>query len=148
MVSNICALRAVLYGKNEANLDDLPLVRKISLDTVSQRDEEILRRVYRLNMDDSEHEPLKHLIQQGSKYTAYTCHCVLQDLTMLDMLNYEKSGRKYYYRISKKCAAILKKAKIYETIEDLLRDNNKVILKRAPTGLGDPRRKLTIKRRI
>ena len=66
---------------------------------------------------------------------------------MLDMLDRDKSGRKYYYRVSKKCASILSKAKIYETEEDLSRDNHKVILKRAPSGLGDPRRKLVIKRR-
>ena len=73
----------------------------------------------------------------------------VEDLVMLDMLNRQKEGRKYYYRVSEKTKAIISKAKLYETQEELNRNNHKVILKRAPTGMGDPRRKkLTIKRRV
>jgi len=149
MISNIAVYRAFLYGREEATLEDLPLVRRIALDTINQRDEEILRKVWLLNKEESDREPIKHVIQEGSKYTAYTCHCVLEDLVMLDMLLRQKEGRKHYYRISDKMRDIIKKAKLYETEEELARNNHKVILKRAPTGIGDPRRtKLVIKRRV
>lgn len=149
MISNIAAYRALLFGRDEATLEDLPLIRKIALDTINQRDEEILRKVYLLNKETSDREPIKHVIQAGSKYTQYTVHCVLEDLVMLDMLNREKEGRKHYYRISDKMRAIITKARLYETVEELNRNNHKVILKRAPTGQGDPRRsRLTIKRRV
>lgn len=148
MIANIAAHNALMYGRETATLEDLPLVRRIALDTIGQRDEEILRRVWLLNKEDSSREPLKHIIQEGSKYTQYTVHCVLEDLVMLDMLNRQKEGRKHYYRVSEKTRAIVSKAKLYETEEELSRNNHKVILKRAPNGMGDPRRKkLTIKRR-
>lgn len=148
MIANIAAHNALMYGRDMATLEDLPLVRRIALDTIGQRDEEILRRVWLLNKEDSDREPLKHIIQEGSKYTAYTIHCCLEDLVMLDMLNREKEGRKHYYRVSEKTKAIISKARLYETAEELGRNNHKVILKRAPSGMGDPRRrKLVINRR-
>ena len=148
MMANIAAHNALMYGRPTATLEDLPLVRRIALDTIGQRDEEILRRVWLLNRETSDREPLKHIIQEGSKYTAYTVHCCLEDMVMLDMLVRQKEGRKHYYRISEKTRAIVRKARLYETEEELQRNNHKVILKRAPTGMGDPRRrKLIIKRR-
>lgn len=142
MISNIAAYRALLYGREEATLEDLPLIRRIALDTINQRDEEILRKVYLLNKDDASREPLKHIIQDGSKYTQYTVHCVLEDLVMLDMLNREKEGRKHCYRISEKMRTIISKARLYQTEEELNRNNHKVILKEAPKST-----KLVIKRR-
>ncbi len=149
MISNIAVYHALLWGQDVADLRNLPLIRRIALDTINQRDEEILRKVYLLNKETSDREPIKHVIQEGSKYTAYTCHCVLEDLVMLDMLIRQKEGRKHYYRLSEKMKAIIQKAKLYETPEELARNNHKVILKRAKTGLGDPRRKkLFIPRRV
>lgn len=148
MIANIAAHNALMYGRPVATLEDLPLVRRIALDTIGQRDEEILRRVWLLNKDNSDREPLKHVIQEGSKYTQYTVHCVLEDLVMLDMLNRQKEGRKHYYRISDKTRAIIQKAKLYETVEELNRNNYKVILKKAPMVIGDLRRRLVINRRI
>lgn len=139
MITTVAAMRALFYGRDEATLEDLPLIRKIALDTVSQRDEEILRRVFLLNREEADRLPIKNIIQEGSKYTHYTVHCVLEDLVMLDMLIREKSGSKWIYRLSDKTKYIIDRAKLYETKEDLERNNHKVILKRAPTGMGDPR---------
>ena len=147
MMANVAAHNALMYGRAEATLEDLPLIRRIGLDTIGQRDEEILRRVWLLNREESDREPLKHIIQEGSKYTGYTVHCCLEDLVMLDMLNRQKEGRKHYYRVSDKLRAIIQKAKLYETPEELERNNHKVILKRAPTGMGDPRRRKLVIRR-
>lgn len=148
MIANIAAYHALIYGRQLATLEDLPLIRRIALDTINQRDEEILRKVWLLNREASDREPIKHVIQEGSKYTQYTVHCVLEDLVMLDMLNREKEGRKHYYRVSLKMKSIIEKARLYQSKEELDRNNHKVILKRAPTGHGDPRRKkLFIQRR-
>lgn len=149
MISNIAAYRALLYGREKASLEDLPLIRKIALDTINQRDEEILRKVYLLSKENSEKEPLKHIIQAGSKYTPYTVHCVLEDLVMLDMLVREKEGRKHYYRLSEKMKTIVTKARLYETQEELNRNSHEVIFKKNVPSLKIPStNKLILRRRI
>lgn len=139
MIGAIASVRAFLHGREAAGMDELPFVKKISLDTINQRDEEILRKVISINRAD-EQEPLKHIIQQNSKYTPYTVHCVLEDLVMLKMLTREKVGKKHLFRISEKTQYILERAKLYENELDLNKDKNEVIIKKA-AGLKVRRKK-------
>ena len=135
MLAAIAAVRAFIYGREIATLDDLPLLRKIALDTVNQRDEEILRKIYMLN-NQKLAMPIKKVIQEESVYTPYTVRCVIEDLCMLKILEKKNVNRKYFYSLSVQMDEIVKEAKIYDDTSVLLRENPKIHLKRSNTGEG------------
>jgi hypothetical protein len=124
-----------MYGRDVAGLEDLPLLRKIALDTVNQRDEEIIRSVYYLNKDKHAN-PFKKNILEESRYTAYTVRCVLEDLCMLNVIQRYRVGRKHFYRLSEQMLGIVKEAKLYDDEETKNRKNPDVRLKRSKTEEG------------
>jgi hypothetical protein len=82
MLAAIASVRAFMFRRTEATLEDLPLLKKIALDTINQRDEELVRNIYFLNKDKSI-PPYRRNIEEQSSYTPYTIRCVLEDLVML-----------------------------------------------------------------
>jgi len=135
MLAAVAAVRAFMYGRDVAGLEDLPLLRKIALDTVNQRDEEIIRSVYYLNKDKHAN-PFKKNILEESRYTAYTVRCVLEDLCMLNVIQRYRVGRKHFYRLSEQMLGIVKEAKLYDDEETKNRKNPDVRLKRSKTEEG------------
>jgi hypothetical protein len=146
MLGAIAAMHAAVYGRKIATLEDLPLIRKIALDTINQRDEEILRSIYKKQSDPEASS--RAMVQTESKYTPYTIRCVTEDLVMLEILDKKRIGTKTHYTLSPRMNAIIKDSKIYEDHEVLERVNHKVRLKRNATGMGKfSKRKLVIKKR-
>jgi len=135
MLAAIAAVRAFIYKRDEATLEDLPLLRKIALDTINQRDEELLRKIYLINKQGLK-TPLKKHILEESRYTPYTVRCVIEDLCMLRILERKQLGRKYIYTISKHMLDIIEESKIYCDNIALTRENPKIHFKRSPTGMG------------
>jgi hypothetical protein len=135
MLASIAAVRAFIYGKEEATMDDLPLLRKIALDTINQRDEEIIRKIYLLNKQGLI-TPFKKNILEESRYTPYTVRCVLEDMCMLKIVVKVKTGRKHLYDVSQQMKEIIEEAKLYDNHEAIIRENPKVILKRGKKGEG------------
>ncbi len=135
MLAAIAAVRAFMYGRNVAKLEDLPILRKIALDTVNQRDEELLRSVYYLNKDKHT-MPFKKNILEDSRYTPYTVKCVLEDLCMLKILEKYRTGRKHLYRLSKQMLSVVEEAHLYDDEYTIKRKNPKVHLRRSKTGKG------------
>ncbi len=147
MLAAIAAIHAFIMGRDVATLEDLPLVKKIALDTVNQRDEELLRNIYLMNKNKSM-TPNKASIQQDSRYTPYTVRCVMEDLVMLDILEKKKEGRRYFYDLSSRMIEIIKDSKLYEEPAELVRTNPKVRLNRSKTGEGRfSKKKLRIKKK-
>lgn len=146
-LATIAKLLAKIEGRKVVNEDDLRITRKIALDTVNQRDEEILRKTYLLSSSEYD-EPTKRNIQEASSYTSFTVDQVIQDFAMVGVLKTRRVNRKLYYELSKNMRDILSKANIYKSKEELNRKN--IIL----DSLGKPlksrsgqRKKLTIKKR-
>ncbi len=148
MLAAIAALRAVVYGKDEATIEDLPLIRKIALDTINQRDEELLRNIYLLSQKKDDHPNMAEA-KEGSRYTPYTVKCVMEDLVMLNILERKKEGRRFSYELSSRMSEIIKEAKIYDDPVLLKRQNPKIRLGRSRTGEGkfSGKKKLLIRRR-
>lgn len=122
MLLATAAFRAILYGRDIVGMEELPLVRKIALDTVNQREEEILRRVFVLNNTKGA-EPIRADIQAGSVYTAYTVRCVLEDFNMTGLIDMQRVGRKTHFLLSKRMNEVISKAHLYKSEEDLNRQS-------------------------
>lgn len=122
MLTTTAIFRALLYGRKTVDESDLALVRRIALDTVNQRDEEILRRVYILNSTNPE-EAMKRKIQETSSYTDYTVEQVLQDFVMTGVLSIERANRRLLYRLSPDMAEIVKSARLYTDDSELNRES-------------------------
>ena len=112
LVATAC-VRAFMYGRNETTVDDLPLLKKIASDTVNPRDEEVLKNVYKINKEGLV-TPFQKNILDGSRYTAYTIRCVLDDMCMLNVLHRYRAGRKHLYKVSDRMLEVVKDAKFYE----------------------------------
>lgn len=119
MLRDIAALKAALYGRKIATLEDLPFVKKIALDTINQRDEELLRGIYHLNKNGSDEILNRSKILSESRYTPYTVKCVTDDLVMLDILQKKKDGRRWFYTISPRMDSILEEAQLYKDLSTL-----------------------------
>lgn len=147
MLCAIAAVRAAMYGRDEATLEDLPLIRKIALDTINQRDEEILREIY-LSGKESADGTVKSLISEKSRYTPYTVRCVMEDLLMLDILRKKKEGRYHSYQVSPRMLQIIEEARLYRDPSEENRENPKVRLRRSKAGEGKFSSEKQIKMRI
>ena len=135
MLGAIAAVRAALYGRTEATLEDLPLIRKIALDTINQRDEELLRNIYLLNKNKDQITNKARILEE-SRYTAYTVRCVTEDLVMLDILEKKKEGKRFYYTLSERMNTIVTEARLYDSPEELTRVNPKIRPNRSRNGEG------------
>ncbi len=147
MLASIAAVRAFIYRREEATMEDLPLLKKIALDTINQRDEELLRKIYLMNKQGLV-TPFQKNILEESRYTPYTVRCVLEDLCLLKIVIRKKVGRKHLYDVSDQMKEILEEAKLYDDSEALARENPTMIHTRGKTGEGRSSRvKLKLKRR-
>lgn len=126
MMAFIASVHAVLYGRDVATMEDFGLVRRVCLDTVNQRDEEILRTIYKANLPDSEVLPIKARLQEVSRYNPQTVAAVMEDMCMLSVLTKKQVGRKLYYSLTDRMAKIVEEAQIYVTKAP----NKKIKLKR------------------
>ena len=143
MLATTAIYRALMYGRSKIDKSDLRLVRKIALDTINQRDEEIIRKAYILN-NDKDQEASKRNIQSTSTYTSFTVEQVLQNFTMLDILKTEKVNRKIVYIFTDKMKRILEEAGIYQTEEELNRKG--LVIPELEKKSRSGRRKLKIKK--
>jgi predicted transcriptional regulator len=147
MLASIAAVRAFIYRREEATLEDLPLLKKIALDTINQRDEELLRKIYLMNKQGLV-TPFQKNILEESRYTPYTVRCVLEDLCLLKIVIRKKVGRKHLYDVSTQMKEIIEEAKLYNDSEALVRENPKIIYTRGKTGEGRSSRvRLKLKRK-
>lgn len=123
LLATMAIMRALWHRRLEVNFDDIRFIRKIALDTINPRDEEILRLVYKLNYTDEQFEPTKRAIQMQSTYTPFTVEHVLQDMVMVGILETKTIRRKRHYTMSKRFKQILDMANIYKTKEELNRSS-------------------------
>lgn len=133
MLVAIACVRAFMYGRDTATLEDLPLLKKIAHDTVNPRDEEVLRNVYRINKEGLVN-PFQKNILDGSRYTAYTIRCVLDDMCMLNILQRYRAGRKHLYKVSERMLEVMKDAQLYE---ERVEPKKILIIKRKKKGAGN-----------
>jgi len=147
MLATTAIMRALVYGRSEVNEDDLKLIRKIALDTVNQRDEEILRQTYKLNKSETL-EPTKRNIQRASSYTSFTVEQVIQDFAMVGVLKVVRTKRKIYYEFTDNMKTILDKAFIYKTQEELDRASiaYQPLERKAKRQSGKRKKKLVFKK--
>lgn len=129
MLAAIAAVRAFIFGRDEATLEDLPLLKKIALDTINQRDEELVRSIYCMGKDQ-EMPPYRKHIEEKSSYTPYTIRCVLEDLVMLKIIERVKAGTKHFYRLTPHMRKVVEEAQIYEIEKFISLKSKKLKIKR------------------
>lgn len=122
MLSVLACNIALHYKQKDADLNQLRVIKKIALDTVNQRDEEILRIVYKKNYIE-QNQCTKRDIFQNSIYTPYTVNYILQSMVLTGVLEVQKIGRRDHYQLTPFMKEVVDKAKLYSTEEELNRIN-------------------------
>jgi hypothetical protein len=117
---------ALVHGRTQVTEHEYQLVKKVMLDTVNQRTEDMVRWLLRKcpTIDDTLSAPELAGI---TRYPVATVQRLLQDLDMLDVV--VKTGTTYKYRwsLSRYIRDAIAKAGVYETEEELKRKTRRFV---------------------
>lgn len=115
--------------QDEISTDQLRIMRKVVLDTVPQRAEDILRTVYKMCPTKDDTVKTKQVAFQ-TKYTASTVKRVLDDMVLLGIINRVGVGNANEWTISDYMRDLIDDAKLYRTVEELNRPAHCQVIQR------------------
>jgi len=129
-------LTRVALGITIANrrklIDDhaVRILKKVALDTISQRDEEILRVIYKECQHPDDVIVTKE-VSTRSKYPFSTVTRVLNDMNVMDIVTKLETNRKSQWRVSNYMMDLIKESTLYTIPEELERPKIKtgIVLK-------------------
>lgn len=119
-LAKILLVLAVGRMQKVCNEDNYRLIRKCMLDTISQRDEDIFRMIYKScpTIDDS----LSTLdVAFRTRYTLSTVRRVLDNMNLLNVITRCGTSNKLSWTVSEKMRDLINKSKLYSTEEELKR---------------------------
>lgn len=108
---------AMIGQRNEVSEDDYRLLKKVTLDTIPQRNEDVFRHMLDLCPTDAESISAAH-IASITRYPVATIQRLLQDMDVLDIVTKSGTQMKYFWTLSpyiRKCAT---RAGLYQTEEE------------------------------
>lgn len=111
---------ALVFGNKEVGDSEWRIGKKVILDTVDQRTEEIVRKIF-INTPHVDDTLTASQIQGITGYNRMTVRRVLDDLTVLKVLDRQGKLNKYEYSISKKVRGYIEGSGIYEAQEQIER---------------------------
>ena len=111
---------AIVHSRKEVNESDYVLCKKTMLDTISQRNEDILKCAY-LNCPKPESTIRTKEISFRVRYPHATCARILSDMEMLDIVNRTGKANKYEWKLSPYVRGLIQKAELYKTEEEINR---------------------------
>lgn len=85
-LAKLCQALAVLHGRRAVTIEDYRLVKKVMLDTIPQRTEDVLRNIL-LTCPGSDDTISTTEVSNKTRYPQATISRILQDLTVLDITN-------------------------------------------------------------
>jgi hypothetical protein len=132
-LAKLCQSLAVIHGRRTVTADDFRLVKKVMLDTIPQRTEDLLRQM--LTSCPTEH----HTITTGeisfkTRYPQATVGRILQDLTVLDITKkvvgrVGQHGNSTAWTLTPYIRTVIDKAGLYKTEEELQRSSGRMTVR-------------------
>ena len=111
---------AWIHGKSEVGAHEFELTKKVMLDTISQRTEDIVRVI--LQKCPKKTDVLSSVeIATLTRYPLATVQRILDDLHILDVVERTGSQYKHYWTLSKYIRGCIETAELYTTSSDLNR---------------------------
>lgn len=123
---------AMVNGRDKVVEKDFEVVRKIVLDTVSQRNEDILRILYK-SCPDMDSSLKTRDVSIRTRYPLSTATRVLNDMNLLNIVSRVGSSNKHEWTVSKYMRNLIKKTGLYSTEKELnrpLKSARKIILRK------------------
>jgi hypothetical protein len=118
-LAKLCRSLAMLNQRESVNEDDYVIVKKVMLDTVMQRTEDILRAIY---VNDVRGELSTKEIAKLTRYPIQTVLRLLQDLHVLDIVTRSGSSYRHRWRVSPYVRECITNSGLYQTPEELTRE--------------------------
>jgi hypothetical protein len=111
---------AMVHGNKSVTMAEYRLVKKITLDTIPQRNEDIFRHM--LKMCPSFSDTISaSAIATATRYPQATIQRLLQDMDVLDVVTKTGTSMKYNWTLSKYIRGCATRAGLYETEEEKAR---------------------------
>lgn len=109
---------ALVRGKPSVTEDEYRLVKQVVLDTVSQRNEDIIRAILRICPAPDDYVSTINLAE-ATRYPQTTIRRVLDDMHLLDAVSRKGSGWKYSWSLSPYIRKCIKDSELYTTDPEL-----------------------------
>ena len=117
-LAKLCRSLAMLHKREEVTEDDYTIVKKVMLDTVMQRTEDMLRT---LHLEWEQGPVSTGELAKMTRYPVATVLRLLQDLHVLDIVVRSGSSYKHKWRVSDYVHECISKCGIYTTNEEKTR---------------------------
>lgn len=114
---------AAVEGRPATNLDDYRILKKVVLDTIPQRTEDLIRFMVKACPTPMDYITA-HDLAQMTRYPIMTVTRVLQDLTVLDVTTRTGTTYKHHWGLSEYIRGCLSAAQLYRTEEELSRTSH------------------------
>jgi hypothetical protein len=125
---------AVIHQRQAVTEDDFRLVKKVMLDTLPQRTEDIIRHLV-LTCQGDRHITIEDLAR-ASRYPTATVQRIMQDMHVLDIVERKGTSSRYQWRPSAYIREAVEKSGLYRTEEERTRPTRlwiKMVKKKKPT---------------
>jgi hypothetical protein len=109
-LTKFCIGSAMLRNSSKVSKDDIYYASHVARDTAPERNEEFFRKMY---LKDCNRCWKTSELLAFTKLPSGTCNKVLQDLSMLGIVDRSKDGHEFAYRISEYLKELTIKSEIY-----------------------------------
>jgi hypothetical protein len=123
---------AAVHNRTTVTDDDYRLLKKVMLDTLPQRTEDIIRHMI-LAKNDSDFMTIDD-IAKASRYPVATVSRIMSDLHVLDIVERKGTSYRFMWTISKYIRDAVQRAQLYRTIEEQTRPSRLWIKLRVTRG--------------
>ena len=129
-LAKLCQALAILHQRNTVTDDDYRLIRKVMLDTVPQRTEDLFRNIL-LTCPTEEDTISTSLLSTRTHYPGATVSRIVQDLTVLEIAKRvtDSKIRSSSWSLSGYIRKLVKDADLYQTEEELKRSNGRLMIR-------------------
>lgn len=105
---------AFVMGKKEVGEEEYLLIKKILLDTIDQRAEEIVRKLYLATLHPDDTVPTRE-IARLTRYNSSTIGRIMNDLNLLKIVERTGKNNKFNWRVSHTISDLIKNSGFYTT---------------------------------
>lgn len=119
---------AMVHGRNEVTMDEYRLLKKMMLDTIPQRNEDVFRHLLKMCPTIKDTTSAGQLAM-ATRYPVATIQRLLQDMDVLDIVTKSGTTMKYNWTLSAYIRGCAARAGLYKTKEELARPT-RVLIKR------------------
>lgn len=109
---------AVVHQRGSVTEDDYRLVKKVMLDTLPQRTEDIIRSMILACGEDGDRHMTVEDLARVSRYPAATVTRIMQDLHVLDIVERKGTSYRYTWTPSQYIRSAVAKSGLYQTEEE------------------------------